>query len=166
MPKVLRSITRLVYHSNGGFGFQELYSETPVYVRNFLVREINNIKEREKEALEGDDSSGQEISNEDIGKTMEKLQKENGAEQADEEILDEVFGEERKEKSRNRTGEVRKPSNIQNSGKSKSPDKNQLNEKDSTEDSEKQPDKSSAPDADPAKAKDLEQMIDKLKGDM
>jgi len=68
MPDVFKSITRLVYHSNGGFGFQELYSEVPVYVRRFLVDEIENIKRREKEAIEGEKKSGGV--SEDMGQAM------------------------------------------------------------------------------------------------
>ena len=157
MPDVFKAITRLIYYSNGGFGFQELYSETPVYVRNFLVREIENIKKKEKEQVEeGKSSSGAstKASSEDIGKAMEQLQKESGKEQADEDVLDKVFGDERKEKSRNRTGERRQPQQQPPQKQQQQPEPSKKQE---------QPEEK---EGDPAKAEDLEQMIDKLKGDM
>ena len=52
MPKVIRSIARLVYHSNGGFGYSEVYHQMPVYHRRFIIREIANIKKKEKKQME------------------------------------------------------------------------------------------------------------------
>lgn len=52
MPKVVRQIVNLVYHSNGGFGWTELYHDVPVYIRQFMVRELNDIRKEEKKQME------------------------------------------------------------------------------------------------------------------
>ena len=59
MDKVYKSIARLVYYSNGGFSYTELYHGMPVYVRNFMAREIQEIKDAEqKQAKKKRSSSG------------------------------------------------------------------------------------------------------------
>lgn len=146
MPKVFRSIARLVYYSNGGFTFTELYSGMPVYVRRYMTEEINNIKQKEKEQIEegkSSSSSGQ-APPEDIGKAMEQLQKQSGDEQADEDVLEEVFGDEKRESPQQQQPQPDVPKQ-QPTPEEESPDEPKTSD-----------------DVDPAKAEDLEQMLDKL----
>lgn len=166
MPNVFKSITRLVYHSNGGFGFQELYSQVPVYVRRFIVGEIEDIKQREKEAMEGNDSGGGEGIPDDMGEAMEKMQKRQGHDGSKEKVqedLKKVFGDEVAEnkdepKSADDRAQTppsqRTPLHKQNQPSREQPDREEKEE----EPDEQQPD--------PADADDLEQMINKLKNDM
>ncbi len=156
MPKVFKAITRLIYYSNGGFSFSELYSEVPVYVRRFLIDEIESIKKEEKKAMEGDSSGGggaPTASAEDTQKAMEEIRKQSDESTGDaEKDLEKVFGtEEEREK---RTGSPGNPRQRR-----KDPPKNPQ-EKQEEESSDK------APEEDPAAAEDLEQMIDKLKQDI
>ena len=164
MPKVFSAIARLIYYSNGGFSFQELYSGMPVYVRRYMIGEIEDIKKKEKEAIEGDSSSGagETASREDIGQAMEQLQKQNGEEQADEEIIKEVFGtEEERKKKENRQ---RRPSQRQpQRNRGRQPNRR---EKDKSEEPQESPPKKEPEAEDPAKAKDLEQFMDKLQDEM
>lgn len=164
MPKVFSAIARLIYYSNGGFSFQELYSGMPVYVRRYMIGEIEDIKKKEKEAIEGDSSSGagETASREDIGQAMEQLQKQNGEEQADEEIIKEVFGteEERKEKRNKQRG---RPSQRQPQVNRQQPNQR---EKDKSEEPQESSPKKKPEAEDPAKAKDLEQFMDKLQDEM
>ena len=127
MPKVFRQIARLIYYSNGGFTFTELYKGMPVYVRRYMTKEINNIKQSEKEAMEegkSSSSSGQ-TPPEDIGKAMKEIKK-----QADTENLSQ-----RQSQKQPKEGQKQKPQNQK--------------QKQSSEE--------------PPKAKDLNQLIDKLK---
>ena len=134
----------------------------PVYVRRYMIGEIEDIKKKEKEAIEGDSSSGagETASREDIGQAMEQLQKQNGEEQADEEIIKEVFGtEEERKKKENRQ---RRPSQKQlqrNRGR-------QPNQREESEEPQESPPKKKLEEGDPAKAKDLEQFMDKLQDEM
>lgn len=167
MPDVFKSITRLVYHSNGGFGFQELYSEVPVYIRRFLVDEIESIKKREKEAIEGDGGDGEGIPD-DARQAMEKMQKDKGHDGSQEKVqedLKEVFGDEIAEDRKERTTaeeRTKTPPSERTPISDQDPNKPEL-DKDSNK-----PDESSNEEkqADPADAEDLEQMINKLKNDM
>lgn len=156
MPKVFKAITRLIYYSNGGFSFSELYSEVPVYVRRFLIDEIETIKKEEKKAMEGDGGGGAPTASaEDTQKAMEQLRKQSDESTGDaEKDLEKVFGtEEEREKRTGSPGEPRQR---------KEPPKNpQQKTEDKEESSDKKP-----PEEDPAAADDLEQMIDKLKQDM
>ena len=134
----------------------------PVYVRRYMIGEIEDIKKKEKEAIEGDSSSGagETASRKDIGQAMEQLQKQNGEEQADEEIIKEVFGtEEERKKKENRQ---RRPSQKQlqrNRGR-------QPNQREESEEPQESPPKKKPEEGDPAKAKDLEQFMDKLQDEM
>lgn len=162
MPKVFSAIARLIYYSNGGFSFQELYGGMPVYVRRYMIGEIEDIKQKEKEALEGDSSSGtgEPASSEDIGQAMEHLQKQTGEEQADEEIIKEVFGpEEERKKAQKDRPERREPERRRPQPERQQPQRKQ--QPPAEEPSEKEEE-----DPDPAKAKDLEQFMDKLQDSM
>lgn len=167
MPDVFKSITRLVYHSNGGFGFQELYSEVPVYIRRFLVDEIESIKKREKEAIEGD-GGGSEGIPDDARQAMEKMQKDRGHDGSQEKVqedLKEVFGDEIAEDRKERTTaeeRTKTPPSERTPISDQDSNKPEL-DKDSTNPDEDSDEKKQA---DPADAEDLEQMINKLKNDM
>jgi len=52
MPKVNRQILELIYHTDGGFSWKELYSEMPIYIRQYMVKELDKIKKEEKEQIE------------------------------------------------------------------------------------------------------------------
>jgi len=164
MPKVFSAIARLIYYSNGGFSFQELYSGMPVYVRRYMIGEIEDIKKKEKEAIEGDSSSGagETASREDIGQAMEHLQKQSGEEQADEEIIKEVFGS---EEDRKKTQEQRRPQNTERRSPQKQRRQQKTKKQENSDKREKSPPKKNS-EEDPAKAKDLEQFMDKLQDEM
>lgn len=165
MPKVFRSIARLIYYSNGGFSFQELYGGMPVYVRRYMIGEIENIKQSEKEAMEdgGGSGAGQKASSEDIGRAMEELQKRSGEEQADEDVLKQVFGdeEERERKEPNRQQPKRRNPPQKNQPRPAEREQQQQPERGQKQGKEEKPEKK-----EPAKAKDLEQMLDKLQSDL
>lgn len=57
MPKVNRQILELIYHTDGGFSWKELYSEMPIYIRQFMVRELDKIKDEEKKKMEKEKSN-------------------------------------------------------------------------------------------------------------
>lgn len=58
MPKVNRQILELIYHTDGGFSWKELYSEMPIYIRQYMVRELDKIKKKEKEEIEKQKDGG------------------------------------------------------------------------------------------------------------
>lgn len=133
----------------------------PVYVRRYMIGEIEDIKKKEKEAIEGDSSSstaGETASREDIGQAMEQLQKQNGEEQADEEIIKEVFGTEEERRKAQNQGR-RQPKRNQSQRQPQEPQR-------SEEKPPEQPSEPKDPEEDPAKAKDLEQFMDKLQDEM
>jgi len=178
MPKVFRSIARLIYYSNGGFSFQELYGGMPVYVRRYMIGEIEDIKQSEKEAMEGGGSSGgsgpgEKASSEDIGRAMEELQKRSGEEQADEDVLKQVFGDEeerdRKEPDRQQPKRRKPPQKNQPRRAEREQQRRQQQqnpERRQEQEPKKQEEQQQKEQADPAKAEDLEQMLDKLQSDM
>ena len=169
MPKVFSAIARLIYYSNGGFSFQELYSGMPVYVRRYMIGEIEDIKKKEKEAIEGDSSSGagETASREDIGQAMEQLQKQSGEKQADEEIIKEVFGseEERKKEQKQQRPQNTERRSLQNQQKRRRQQKSENQKQKNSDKREESPPKKDS-EEDPAKAKDLEQFMDKLQDEM
>jgi hypothetical protein len=145
MPQVFSAIARLIYHSNGGFSFQELYQGMPVYVRRYMTGEIQDIKKKEKEAIEEGKSGGSgQAPPEDIGKAMEQLEKDSEGQGLDEEDFKQVFGDKDEQKKANTPG-------------GKSPREQRQPDQQSTKDKPETSD-----DADPAKAEDLEQMLDVL----
>jgi len=177
MPKVFSAIARLIYYSNGGFSFQELYSGMPVYVRRYMIGEIEDIKKKEKEAIEGDSSSGagETASREDIGQAMKHLQKQSGEEQSDEEIIKEVFGSEEERKGAQR----QEAQNSQRRQQRREPDKQQRRQPNRNQGQRQSRPQESSPadqpeesppkknsEEDPAKARDLEQFMDKLQDEM
>jgi hypothetical protein len=150
MPKVFQSIARLIYYSNGGFSFTELYSGMPVYVRRYMTKEINNIKKKEKKQIEdGKSSSGGQGPPEDIGKVMEKMQKRGDAENP--------FADSEKATSEERRNPQKEA--IRQSAKTKS-NKQQKQKPDAESFDIPASDKE---DEKPPKAEDLNQLIDKLK---
>ena len=145
MPKVFSAIARLIYYSNGGFSYEELYEGMPVYVRRHMIDEIESIKKEEKKAME-DGNSGTSAAPkgppDDIGQVMEKMEKRGDAD-GDHPALS-------KDEKENPPGDaIRQSTGDPQKKKPEAP--------------EPKPD--SAASGDPAKAKDLNQLIDKLKQD-
>ena len=152
MPKVFSAIARLIYYSNGGFSFQELYQGMPVYVRRYMTGEIEDIKKKEKEAMEEGKSSGSgQAPPEDIGKAMEQLEKDSDGEGLDEKDFKQVFGDDEEQKQANRPKPNKPPQQRQK--------QNQRQQQASDPEPKEQ---KTSDDVDPAKAKDLEQMLDVL----
>ena len=44
-----REITQLIYYSNGGYTWNELYYEIPVWMRKLYIRQIQEILDKESE---------------------------------------------------------------------------------------------------------------------
>jgi hypothetical protein len=59
MAAVHRQIAQLIYYSNGGFGWKNLWDEVPVQHRRFYVKEIQNIKKKEADAAKGNTTQQQ-----------------------------------------------------------------------------------------------------------
>lgn len=137
----------------------------PVYVRRYMIGEIEDIKKKEKEAIEGDSSSGagETASREDIGQAMEQLQKQSGEKQADEEIIKEVFGSEEEQKQQRPQNTKRR--SLQNQQKRRRQQKSENQKQKNPDKREESPPKKDS-EEDPAKAKDLEQFMDKLQDEM
>ena len=137
----------------------------PVYVRRYMIGEIEDIKKKEKEAIEGDSSSGagETASREDIGQAMEQLQKQSGEKQADEEIIKEVFGSEEEQKQQRPQNTERR--SLQNQQKRRRQQKSENQKQKNPDKREESPPKKDS-EEDPAKAKDLEQFMDKLQDEM
>lgn len=145
MPKVFSAIARLIYYSNGGFSYEELYEGMPVYVRRHMIDEIENIKKEEKKAMEDGNSgtsSAPKGPPEDIGQVMEKMEK-----RADTDGDHPALSKEEKE-------------NPQSEAVRQSTPEPQKKEPEAPE-----PEADSAASGDPAKAEDLNHLIDKLKQD-
>jgi len=142
MPKVFSAIARLIYYSNGGFTFTELYEGMPVYVRRYMTDEISDIKQSEKEAMEDGNSSSSGRPPQDIGKAMEKLEKRADGENPF------ATGETTEEEKKNPQSEAVRQSTL--GEKEESFDV-------PTEDDEDNSNKG------PANAEDLNHLIDKLK---
>jgi len=157
MPKVFSAIARLIYYSNGGFSFQELYQGMPVYVRRYMTGEIEDIKKKEKEAMqEGKSSSGGQAPPEDIGKAMEQLEKDSDGEGLDEEDVKQVFGD-KEEREKQPQRPKRNPQKTQQQRPSQTDEQPEKKRADPEPKEQKTSD-----DVDPAKAEDLEQMLDVL----
>lgn len=110
-----------------------------------MTGEIQDIKKKEKEAIEEGKSGGSgQAPPEDIGKAMEQLEKDSEGQGLDEEDFKQVFGDKDEQKKANTPG-------------GKSPREQRQPDQQSTKDKPETSD-----DADPAKAEDLEQMLDVL----
>jgi len=87
MPKVNRQILELIYHTDGGFSWRELYAEMPIYIRQFMVRELEKIKKKEKEEMEkkksGSSGGGSpQGPPQDVAKAMKGMDSSSGSEGA------------------------------------------------------------------------------------
>jgi hypothetical protein len=50
MVGVHKQILQLIYYSNGGFGWGDLWDEIPVQYRRFYVKQLEEIKKKEAQA--------------------------------------------------------------------------------------------------------------------
>lgn len=46
----------VLYYGNGGFSFEQLYT-MPVYLRNFYVKQLEEVKVKEQDAIESANST-------------------------------------------------------------------------------------------------------------
>lgn len=139
----------------------------PVYVRRNMVSEIETIKKKEKEAMEDGGSSSGTASREELGKAMEKLQKQSDADEPQKEAIRQTRSSS-KEEGVSSKGKRKSPrQQPQESPSRRSPDvrKNVSHGKGENGNGPKNPPKNQGEGEDPAKAEDLNKLIDKLKSD-